>query len=88
MYKFTVIHQLTGELTGACIAGKSGYCDNDFSEIGEIAVKPSYRGRGIAKNMLKRVLTNLKEMSPAAILCVTMVIRLNHSIIIQAFSPE
>lgn len=67
-----VFNKNTNELIGACLAGISGYCDNDFSEIGEIAVKPAYRKLGIASNMIKRALTNLKKISPASILCVTI----------------
>jgi ribosomal protein S18 acetylase RimI-like enzyme len=62
----------TNELIGACMAGISGYCDNDFSEIGDIVVKPAYRKSGIASNMIKQTLTNLKRISPATILCVTI----------------
>lgn len=67
-----VFDKNTNELIAACMAGTSGYCDNDFSEIGEIAVKPAYRILGIASNMIKQALTNLKKISPAAILCVTI----------------
>lgn len=67
-----VFDKNTNELIGACLAGISGYYDNDFSEIGEIVVKPSYRGLGIASNMIKQALTNLKKISPATILCVTI----------------
>lgn len=67
-----VFDKNTGELIATCIAGMSGYCDNNFSEIGEIAVKPAYRNRGIASNMIKQALTNLKKISPATILCVTI----------------
>jgi len=62
----------TKELIGACIAGISGYCDNDFSEIGDIVVKPAYRKSGIASKMIKQALTNLNKISPATILCVTI----------------
>lgn len=62
----------TKELIGACIAGISGYCDNDFSEIGDIVVKPAYRKSGIAFKMIKQALINLKKISPATILCVTI----------------
>lgn len=67
-----VFDKNTNELIAACIAGISGYCDNDFSEIGEIAVKPSYVRLGIASNMIRQALTNLKKISPATILCVTI----------------
>lgn len=62
----------TNELVAATLAGISGYTDNNFSEIGEIVVKPSYRGTGIAANMIRHALTNLKKISPATILCVTI----------------
>lgn len=67
-----VFDKNTNELIAACIAGVSGFCDNDFSEIGEIAVKPSYRRMGLGAMMIKRALSNLKKISPATILCVTM----------------
>lgn len=62
----------TNELIGTCMAGMSGFTDNEFSEIGDIVVKPSYRGLGLASNMIKQALTNLKKISPATILCVTV----------------
>jgi GNAT superfamily N-acetyltransferase len=67
-----VFDKNTIELVAACIAGISGFCDNDFSEIGEIVVKPDYRKLGLAFNMIKSTLTSLKEISPATILCVTI----------------
>jgi len=62
----------TNELIAGCIAGISGFCDNDFSEIGEVVVRPDYRRLGLASNMIKLALTNLKKISPATILCVTI----------------
>lgn len=67
-----VFDKNTKELVGACLAGINGFCDNGFSEIGEVVVKPEYRNRGIASRMIKRALTNLKRISPATILCVTI----------------
>ncbi|MEG2290708.1 MAG: GNAT family N-acetyltransferase [Clostridium sp.] len=62
----------TNELIAACIAGINGFCDNNFSEIGEVAVKLIYRNFGIGSMMIKQALTNLKKISPATILCVTI----------------
>ena len=67
-----VFDKNTNELIAACIAGVNGFCDNDFSEIGEVAVKPTYRKLGIGSKMIKQALTNLKQISPATILCVTI----------------
>ena len=67
-----VFDKNTNDLIAACIAGISGFCDNDFSEIGEIAVKPSHRKSGLGSMMIKRALSNLKKISPATILCVTI----------------
>jgi ribosomal protein S18 acetylase RimI-like enzyme len=67
-----IIDKNKNEMIGACIAGFNGFCDNNFSEIGDIVVKPGYRGLGLASNMIKLALTNLKEISPAVILCVTI----------------
>lgn len=67
-----VFNKNANELIAACMAGINGYCHNNFSEIGEIAVKPAYRNLGIASNMIKQALTNLKKVSPATILCVTI----------------
>ena len=67
-----VFDKNTNELIGGCLSGISGYCDSDFSEIAEIAVIPHYRKYGIASKMIKRALTNLKPISSAIILCVTM----------------
>ncbi len=62
----------SSEMIAACLAGISGYCDNNFSEIGEVVVKPDYRRFGLASNMIKLALTNLKKISPATLLCVTV----------------
>ncbi|MGG7163126.1 GNAT family N-acetyltransferase [Clostridium ihumii] len=67
-----VFEKSSNKLIAACIAGINGYCDNDFSEIGEIVVNSKYRNLGIASNMIKRALTNLNRISPATILCVTI----------------
>ncbi len=67
-----VYDKTTNELVGACIAGINGFTDNNFSEIGEIVVKPSYRGNGIASNLIKQALNNLNKISQATILCVTV----------------
>jgi len=66
-----VFDHKTSELIGVCLAGKNGFCDNEFSEIGELAVKPEYQRRSIASNMVKYALNNLFKTSPATILCVT-----------------
>ena len=67
-----VFDKKSNQLIAACIAGISGYCDNNFSEIGDIVVNPSYRKLGLASNMIKQALNNLKKISPAIILCVTI----------------
>jgi len=67
-----VFDKNTNQLVGACIAGINGFCDNDFSEIGEIVVRQDYRRLGLASKMIKTALTNLKKISPATILCVTI----------------
>ena len=54
------------------IGGIIGFCDNDFSDIGEVAIKPLHRNLGIGLIMIKGALTNLKKISPATILCVTI----------------
>ncbi len=60
------------ELIGVCLAGKNEEDDYEFSKINEVAVKPAYRGQGIAENMIKRALTVLKDISPATKLDVTV----------------
>jgi ribosomal protein S18 acetylase RimI-like enzyme len=60
------------KLIAACIAGISGYCDNDFSEIGDVVVNPWYRKLGLATKMIQHSLSNLHSISPATILCVTV----------------
>lgn len=67
-----IFDKKSNELVAACLAGVSGYCDNDFSEIGEVVVKPHYRKLGLATIMIKLALTNLNKISPATILCVTI----------------
>ena len=62
----------SNEMIAACLTGISGYCDNNFSEIGEVVVNPDYRRFGLASNMIKLALTNLKKISPATLLCVTV----------------
>ncbi|WP_105615073.1 GNAT family N-acetyltransferase [Vallitalea okinawensis] len=62
----------TNELIGVCLAGKNEEDDNEFSMINQIGVTPGFRGDCIAKNMIKRALTVLKDISPAVKLDVTV----------------
>lgn len=62
----------TNELIGVCLAGKNDEDGNEFSKISQVGVKPAYRGHGIAKSMIKKALTVLKDISPAAKLDVTV----------------
>ena len=62
----------TNELIAVCLAGKNQEDDYEFSKINQVAVKPAYRGQGIAENMIKRALTVLKDLSPATKLDVTV----------------
>lgn len=62
----------TNELIGVCLAGKNKADSYDFSKINSIGVKPSYRGLGIAENMIKRSLTVLNDTSSITKLDVTV----------------
>lgn len=67
-----VYDRITNELIAVCLAGKNKEDDYEFSKINQVGVKPTYRGQGIAENMIKRALTVLKEISPATKLDVTV----------------
>lgn len=58
----------TNELVGACLIS----IWEDWPNVYDIAVKPSFEKRGLAKNMLKRALTVLKEGYPTLRLFVTL----------------
>ena len=62
----------TNDLIAVCLAGKNKDDDYEFSKINEVAVIPAYRRQGIAENMIKRALTVLKDISPAAKLDVSV----------------
>lgn len=58
----------TNELVDACLIS----IWEDWPNVYDIAVKPSFEKRGLAKNMLKRALTVLKEGYPTLRLFVTL----------------
>lgn len=62
----------TNELVAVCLAGKNNDDAYEFSKINEVAVMPDYRRLGIAENLIKRALTVLKDISPAAKLDVSV----------------
>lgn len=63
-----VYKKKTNELVGACLIS----IWEDWPNVYDIAVKPSFKKRGLAKNMLKRALTVLKEGYPTLRLFVTL----------------
>lgn len=63
-----IYEKKTNELVGACLIS----IWEDWPNVYDIAVKPSFQKRGLAKNMLKRALTVLKEGYPTLRLFVTL----------------
>lgn len=63
-----IYEKKTNELVGACLIS----IWEDWPNVYDIAVKPSSQKRGLAKNMLKRALTVLKEGYPTLRLFVTL----------------
>lgn len=63
-----IYEKKTNELVGACLIS----IWQDWPNVYDIAVKPSFEKRGLAKNMLKRALTILKEGYPTLRLFVTL----------------
>lgn len=63
-----IYEKKTNELVGACLIS----IWEDWPNVYDIAVKPSFQKRGLAKNMLKRALTVLKESYPTLRLFVTL----------------
>ena len=55
-----IYEKKTNELIGACLIS----IWEEWPNVYEIAVKPSFQNKGLAKNMLKRALTILKEQYP------------------------
>lgn len=73
IYASTLVYDKnTNELVAVCLAGKNKEDDYEFSKINEVAVIPTYRRQGIAENLIKRTLTILKDISPAAKLDVSV----------------
>ncbi|MPM93239.1 hypothetical protein SDC9_140375 [bioreactor metagenome] len=63
-----IYEKKTNELVGACLIS----IWEEWPNVYDIAVKPSFQKRGLAKNMLKRALTVLKEGYPTLRLFVTL----------------
>lgn len=63
-----IYEKKTNELIGACLIS----IWEEWPNVYEIAVKPSFQNRGLAKNMIKRALTILKEQYPVLRLFVTL----------------
>ncbi|EQB87883.1 ribosomal protein S18 acetylase RimI-like enzyme [Clostridium punense] len=63
-----IYEKKTNELVGACLIS----IWEDWPNVYDIAVKPSFEKRGLARNMLKRALTVLKEGYPTLRLFVTL----------------
>ncbi len=63
-----IYEKKTNELIGACLIS----IWEEWPNVYDIAVKPSFQKKGLAKNMLKRALTILKKEYPALRLFVTL----------------
>lgn len=58
----------TNQLVGACLIS----IWEEWPNVYEVAVKPSFQKKGLATNMIKRALTSLKEQYPVLRLFVTL----------------
>lgn len=63
-----IYEKKTNELVGACLIS----IWEEWPNVYDIAVKPSFQKKGLAKNMLKRSLTILKKQYPTLRLFVTL----------------
>lgn len=71
-FSHAVVQESTGEIAGVCLAGiGSGYV-HQYAEIAELCVLPQHRGKGIARAMINRVLSDACGVSPFVKLCVTV----------------
>ena len=62
----------TQKIVGVCLAGIGKGYVHQFVEIADLCVAPSHRGRGLARAMIDKVLSDACGSSPFAKLCVTM----------------
>jgi len=64
----TAKNKKTREIAGVCIAGvypgSKNYSTSNFATIHQISVKPEYRRKGIAKNMMLKSINDASTMSP------------------------
>jgi len=63
-----IYHRDTNELIGACLIS----IWEEWPNVYDVAIKPSFQNRGVATKMLKRALTILKEQYPVLRLFVTL----------------
>lgn len=63
-FSHVICEKGSNKIVGVCIAGIAENCVNHYTEIAELCVLPEYRGRGLAKYMVKKVLTDSYGTSP------------------------
>lgn len=59
-----LIDDSTGKVAAFCVAGIGKKYVHNYGEIAELCVLPQYRGRGFAKLLIKKALTEACETSP------------------------
>ncbi|MCL1857840.1 MAG: GNAT family N-acetyltransferase [Oscillospiraceae bacterium] len=64
--------KLSSIIIGACIAGKDDGEPYEYTGIVDVAVLPEYRGRNIARNMIKYTMTTASDTCSAITLGVTI----------------
>ena len=67
-----VVDAITNKIVGVCLAGIGKNYTHGYVEIADICVLPKYRGRGLAKYMISRIVTQAYGIAPFVKLAVTV----------------
>jgi len=67
-----LVEATTNQIVGVCIAGVGENYTHGYAEIADICVLPEYRGRGLAKYMISRIVTQAHGVAPFVKLFVTI----------------
>lgn len=59
-----IMDTATQSMVGVCLAGTGEGYVHHFTEIAELCVLPQYRGRGLARCMIQKILTDAYGVSP------------------------
>jgi GNAT superfamily N-acetyltransferase len=69
---FVVIEKKTEKIAGVCLAGIGENYTHGYVEIADICVLPQFRGKGLAKYMISRIVTQAYGIAPFVKLFVTI----------------